>query len=107
MDYLFGMSIQPLVTTKNEIKNNKLLKNISRINKISNMHTKYCKAGSLEVCEQLGFGEDRAALVSSSTRFFALEGLVASQVARRSAEVTVADLELPAWRLSLSRNHCR
>ena len=58
--------------------------------------TKYCKAGSLEVCEQLGLGEDRAALVSSSTRFFALDGLVASQVARRSAEVTVADLEFPA-----------
>ena len=59
------------------------------------------------VCEQQGLGEERAALVSSSTRFLALGGLVFSEVALRSAEVTVADLELPACRLSLSRNHCK
>ena len=57
--------------------------------------------------EHPGLGEDLAALVdSSSLRAFALDGLevtaavvaavAASVAAFRSAEVTVADLELPA-----------
>ena len=73
--------------------------------------TEYCVVS--DECEHPGLGDDLAALVSSSLRALALEGLeetsvhAAAAVALRSAEVTVADLEFPAVRRSLSRSHCK
>ena len=107
LDYLFGMSNQLLETTAKNYEN-VLQTPISHNFFVTLLLTRDCKGSLLVVCEQQGLGEDLAALVSSSTRFLALDGLVASEVAcLRSAEVTVADLELPACRLSLSRSHCK